>query len=805
MSADATNPSVTPHEQTVVPILGMHRSGTSMVTRLLNSLGLELGEPLLDPGPDNPSGYWENTALIRINAEMLHSMGRNVHGFGTYQEVVSTPSLSQRITITDEKTEELRTLLADTFRSRNWGWKDPRSVLTWPVWKALLPALGYKDVRPLIIIRRPGDVVRSLANRRDLTPEWENIPNDVLHDAALSVWKAYSAILGVIARNTGCLVTAYDLFRAPETARTEMTRVATGLGLSTDALESALSTISPRRAPGETSRLEDTDSARQYDELFQRVRDQQQQAGTSVAASRPLPPLERVLQEASRLKAAGEVAKSVALLRGYVQRAPQSMPARCALAFALMETGHIAEAVQIADGLIAEDADFAEGHNLRGFGLSEQARIEAGLAAFSRATELSPGSTPLLSNILFASLYADHLSPAEITDLHRDLGAKIERNALTEEQPVARQEPRLPETSQRVRVGFLSADLRQHPVGYFMRAILQNRNAARFEFFCYHTVPGGDALTETLKSLADSWQDCGGESDDAIASRIAKDQVDVLVDLSGHTAANRSGVLARRPAPVQALYLGYPGTSGLSAIDYIISDSRVSPPEFDNLYTEQVARLDGCFLCFHPHESAPQPAPAPFEQNGFVTFGSFNHLSKISSTTVKLWSRVLSAVPDSRLVLKALALTDPGTQDVFADQFADAGILRERVDLLPPTVPLSAFLDEYRRIDITLDPVPYNGGTTTCESLWMGVPVISLPGESFCARMGFSILNTAGLGDFVAESTDGYVALARELAENSHRLADMRRELRDRVAESPLCDGQSFTENFERVLLSICQ
>lgn len=803
-----------PHEQTVVPILGMHRSGTSMVTRLLNLLGLELGEPLLEPGPDNPSGYWENAALVRINAEMLHSMGRNIHGFGTYQEVVSTPSLAQHIKVTGEKTEELRTLLAGTFESGIWGWKDPRSVLTWPVWKTLLPSLEYRDVRPVIIIRRPGDVVRSLANRRELTPEWENIPNDVLHDALLSVWKAYAAILAVIARNTGCLITTYDLFCDPETARKELARIASGLGLQTDALESALATITPRTAGGEATHLEDKESVQQYDGLVERVRDQQRQSGSPVPGSRPLPSLERVLQEASRLKASGEVAKSVALLRGYVQKAPQSMPARCSLAFALMETGHIAEAVQIADGLIVEDAEFAEGHNLRGFGLCEQARIEAGLAAFKRAADLSPGNNPLLSNILFASLYADHLSPSEITQLHRELGASIERNALAgvenAHNRVAREREQSSElpaavASKRLRVGFLSADLRQHPVGYFMRAILQHRDASQFESFCYHTVPGGDALTETLKSLADGWRDCGDDSDDAIASRIARDKVDILIDLSGHTAANRAGVLARRPAPVQAMYLGYPGTSGLPSIDYVISDNRISPPELDNLYSEQVARLDGCFLCFHPHESAPEPAPPAFEQNGFVTFGSFNHLSKISATTVSLWARLLTDVPDSRLVLKALALTDPGTRELFADQFASAGVERDRVDLLPPTVPLSAFLEEYRRIDITLDPVPYNGGTTTCESLWMGVPVISLPGESFCARMGFSILNTVGLGEFVADSPDSYVALAAELAGDHSRLARLRLELRNQVAESPLCDGAGFTENFERVLLDICQ
>jgi len=232
-------------------------------------------------------------------------------------------------------------------------------------------------------------------------------------------------------------------------------------------------------------------------------------------------------------------------------------------------------------------------------------------------------------------------------------------------------------------------------------------------------------------------------------------------------------------------------------MDFVISDHHVSPPEFADLYTENVQRLDNCFLCFHPHDAAPPVASPPCEENGFVTFGSFNNLPKISPTTVKLWSEILHAVPDARLVLKALSFVDAQTRELFHEQFAAKGIDRARVDLLPPTVPLAKFLDEYRRIDIALDPLPYNGGTTTCEALWMGVPVITLPGQHFFSRMGLSILKTLELNDWIAESATDYVRIAVGLSIDRRRLAEYRTTLRTRLFNSPICDGPEFTRGLE--------
>lgn len=247
------------------------------------------------------------------------------------------------------------------------------------------------------------------------------------------------------------------------------------------------------------------------------------------------------------------------------------------------------------------------------------------------------------------------------------------------------------------------------------------------------------------------------------------------------------------------MYLGYPCTSGLSNMDFVISDHHLSPPEHDNLYTEKVQRLDNCFLCFHPHEDAPPVAPAPSIKNGFVTFGSFNNLPKISPTTVKLWADILHAVPGARLVLKALSFVDAATRELFYQQFVAENIDRSRIDLLPPTIPLAKFLDEYRRIDIALDPLPYNGGTTTCEALWMGVPVITLPGRHFFGRMGLSILKTLALDECIASSPADYVRIAVELAHDPERLKrEYRSMLRSacRIRHSAM--AQSLHEDWRR-------
>ncbi len=300
-----------------------------------------------------------------------------------------------------------------------------------------------------------------------------------------------------------------------------------------------------------------------------------------------------------------------------------------------------------------------------------------------------------------------------------------------------------------------------------------------------------------LKRPPISWCDASQLSDDELLHRIRTDNIDLLIDLCGHTAGNRASVLARRAAPVQAMYLGYPCTSGLPNMDFVISDHHVSPPEYDDLYTENVQRLDNCFLCFHPHADAPPVAAAPCDKNGFVTFGSFNNLPKISPTTVKFGPTFYMPFPMLDWSSKRCRSSMPRHVNCFTTISVSQNIDRSRIDLLPPTVPLAKFLDEYRRIDIALDPLPYNGGTTTCEALWMGVPVITLPGQHFFGRMGLSILKTLGLEECIAESSADYVRIAVEMASRSERLTQYRSTLRESPAELGDLRRREFTRGLE--------
>jgi len=289
-----------------------------------------------------------------------------------------------------------------------------------------------------------------------------------------------------------------------------------------------------------------------------------------------------------------------------------------------------------------------------------------------------------------------------------------------------------------------------------------------------------------------------------LGAQIQSDGIDLLVDLAGHTAYNRAALLCRRPAPVQAVYLGYPCTTGLPGIDYIIGDDLVTPDSRATLYSERLAPIDGYgFLTYKPQPGVPEVNGLPVKQTGQISFGSFNNLSKLSPSTVAVWARILKAVPDSQLILKAQGLGDPATRHAVISWFSRHGIVSDRLRPSGPTIPYNRFMSEYHHIDIALDPFPYNGGTTTCDALWMGVPVISLAGACFHSRMGASLLHRVGLDDLVADSDEQYIAIAIRLAKDLPRLASLRQSLRERVSSSSLGDAEGFTRALESLYGSI--
>jgi predicted O-linked N-acetylglucosamine transferase (SPINDLY family) len=485
-----------------------------------------------------------------------------------------------------------------------------------------------------------------------------------------------------------------------------------------------------------------------------------------------------------RTEAASHLRRAIAL-------APRDEMAVANLAHVLLEQGQTTEAEALARGIVEHSPGHAEGRHMLGFTLAYQGRIEPAVAEFLEAHRLAPRSGAVISNALFASLYSDRRDAAGILALARELGARIEPAAPPR---AAWKNARDPE--RRLRVGYLSPDFRAHPVSFFFEPVLAAHDRAAFDTVCYSTTAAPDAVTGRLRAAAGAWRDCSGWGDAKVAAQIESDAVDILVDLAGHTAQNRAAVLRARPAPVQALYIGYPGTTGLPEVDWIIADARICPPGAERHYSERVIRLDGSFWCFRPSSDAPAVAALPAAKNGYVTFGSYNALQKLTDSTVALWARVLQAAPSARLALKSLTFADEQARGVVRRRFVAAGIDPDRLEILPPTDP-ARFLAEYGRVDIGLDPAPYNGGTTTCEALWMGVPVVTLAGDRFCSRMGASLLECVGLPDLVAQSADDYVRIAEALATDLPRLTGLRASLRRRVAASPLCDAPRVAREVE--------
>ena len=351
----------------------------------------------------------------------------------------------------------------------------------------------------------------------------------------------------------------------------------------------------------------------------------------------------------------------------------------------------------------------------------------------------------------------------------------------------------------RLRVGWVSGDLRRHSVGYFMEPLFAARDREQFEWIAYYTATREDEVSARMRTLADAWVSCDALNDEALAARIRADRIDILVDLSGHTADSRPGVFARRPAPLQISYLGYPTTTGQPATRLRISDPVIDPATEPEDGAEQVLRMPRGMFCYRP-DIAPPLSPLPALHGGAVTFGSFNNLAKMSPQTLALWARVLHAVPLARLMLKARALSEAGVRLRLLAALADHGITADRVLLAPWAGDLASHLALYEQVDVALDTLPYNGATTTCEALWMGVPVLTLPGRTHASRVGASILGTVGLHDWVADDADGFVTRAQAAASDLPGLANLRAELRQRLQRSPLLDAAGQTQDLERLL-----
>ena len=424
-----------------------------------------------------------------------------------------------------------------------------------------------------------------------------------------------------------------------------------------------------------------------------------------------------------------------------------------------------------------------------------RARLAQGLAMFRRALLLDPADLKAHSNLLFAMNYQGSY---DCREAYAESLAWEKAHARFPSQP-HRSGLRPADPGRSLRIGYLSADFYQHAVSTFFEPLLAHHDRERFETVCYSFVERPDQTTDRLKSLASVWRDCALLGDGEVAQLVREDRIDILVDLAGHTGARiLLPILARRPAPIQVSWLGYPNTTGLSAIDYRLTDPLVDPEsEGNRYYSERLVRLAGGFLCYLPPADAPEPAPAPSAESGTVTFGSFNMLPKLSEATIALWSRIMLRVPDAKLVLKSHPLADQRTRVRVLSAFARYGVGEQRITLLGQLPSACEHLASYGAIDLALDSFPYNGTTTTCEALWMGVPVLALDGDRHAGRVSGSLLRRLGHGELVAANEQDYLERAVALAADPQRLAGYRATLRPSMAASPLCDGAQFAAQVE--------
>lgn len=492
------------------------------------------------------------------------------------------------------------------------------------------------------------------------------------------------------------------------------------------------------------------------------------------------------------LSNSGNPTEAVPLLQKAIALAPTYPDAHNTLALAYEALHRKDEATQHYHEAVRLNPDFADAWSNLGTNLTEQGRIDEAITALRKSLEIRPLAPPIASNLLLTLTYSSTFPPEELAAEHTRWASTFASE--TPPSPA----PHDPRPDRRLKLGYISADFRSHTVAGFIEQLFRHHNREQVHLTAYANVARADATTEMLKSLADDWRPIAGVPDERVAEQIRNDHIDILIDLSGHTAGNRLLTLAHRPAPIQCTVFGYPNTTGLKAVDYRITDEVSDPPGMtESLYAEDLLRLPCLPWVYQPPGDAPDLTPLPGLDRSTITFGCLNNAAKISEACLQAWVRILKEIPSARLVLLA-GQSEAGAKRL-TDLLTAAGVSGDRLQMVF-RLPRSEYYEAYQLFDLALDPFPYNGGVTTCDALWMGVPVLTLAGNTYVSRQGAAILTHAGLGEFVAESVDGLVALARTWAENRDVLAEIRAGLRDQLARSPVADGPAYVRHLEEAL-----
>ena len=461
----------------------------------------------------------------------------------------------------------------------------------------------------------------------------------------------------------------------------------------------------------------------------------------------------------------------------------------------LKDAGKFTEAIAMLRKAVSLDPYYAKAYNNLGDCLRSLGQGLEALDNYSRAMELKPDYLVAYSNRQYCMSGMENVSPTEQLASAKHFGKVIASK-------VGARCTNWPEKSEsdKLVVGFVSGDFRRHPVGFALEGLVAAIDQSKFELVAFTTDVREDPLTARIKPFFSEWVEIFGQDDQSAAQLIQHHGVDILIDLSGHTAGNRLPLFAYKAAPVQVSWLGYWSTTGVAEIDYKLGDNFMTPPDQDEFFSESIWRLPNSFLCFAPPAVDLPVVPLPAVSSGQVTFGCFNQYSKVTDQVIAVWSKILSAVPGSRLVLKMSALSDEMVVESARARFAVQGILGDQL-VLEGGAPYEEYLARYHDIDIALDPFPYPGGATTIESLWMAVPVLTKQGGLLpLSRQGASLMHNAGLPDWVAEDDDDYIAKAIAFAGDIDRLIHLRAGLRPQVVASPLFDGQRFARDFEMAM-----
>jgi predicted O-linked N-acetylglucosamine transferase (SPINDLY family) len=489
----------------------------------------------------------------------------------------------------------------------------------------------------------------------------------------------------------------------------------------------------------------------------------------------------------------GRLDEAVAANKRAVGLNPKFVRAYNNLGVALSNLDRPTEALEVYRRVTRLEPRHAQAHNNAGNTLLGLGQMEEAEASYRAALNLSPDYVEAHSNLLFLLAAKGARVSDPLLEEQRRWEAVHGREGRSQPLPVR---PREPLTSRRLRVGYVSPDLRKHAVSYFFEPLLAAHDNSGYEIFCYDAgMVSNDATRERLRGYAEHWRIVVGKTDAEVAKLIYNDQIDILIDLAGHTRGGRLKIFTYRPAPVQAAYLGFFASTGLQSMHYWISDAMLHPIDTPEHTVESIYRLPRCAFCYKPPPEAPQVSPCP-SMDERVVFGSFSNISKLTDDVITTWSRLLHALPGSRMLLMDRPLCDPATRQFILDKFAHCEISSDRL-LVKGGAPLQEYLATYAMVDVVLDPFPRTGGTTTAEALWMGVPVVTMAGQCYVERISASKLAAVGLEDLIAHNSNQYIDTALSLAHDPGRRLQLRTNLRTKMAGSPLCDGESLARAME--------